>query len=245
MPIDSNFNSIHEKEWEINFAQCAPNGALNYTDLCNLLQLTAAEHADLGGISFTDMQEYHQAWVLSRMRIEIEMLPKWRDKVMVKTWIESLENSRSTRVLEVYSDNKRIISCETFWAVINTEKRRPEPLALPHDHFQKFPLNFTTLERVKKIKLPSDSVKVGTHKVVFSDLDVVNHVNNVKYLEWCLDLVEPKILLHQTFKSLDMNFLNELLLENEVELFSSTKENDTVFCVSKNHKNCFSLEFRI
>ncbi|CAM3955171.1 acyl-[acyl-carrier-protein] thioesterase [Flavobacterium antarcticum] len=245
MPIDSNFKSVHEKEWEINFSQCAPNGALNYTDLCNLLQLTAAEHADLGGISFTDMQEFHQAWVLSRMRIEIESLPKWRDKVIVKTWIVSLENSRSTRVLEVYKDNVRIISCETFWAVINTERRRPEPLALPHEHFEKFPLKFTTTERVKKIKLPADSAKVGIHKVVFSDLDVVNHVNNVKYLEWCLDLVEPKILLHQTFKSLDMNFLNELLLENEVELFSSTKDNDTIFSVAKDSKNCFSLEFTV
>lgn len=245
MPIDPNFTSVHEKEWTINFAQCAPNGALNYTDLCNILQLTAAEHADLGGISFTDMQEFHQAWVLSRMRIEIESLPKWRDTITVKTWIVSLENSRSTRVLEVYKGNATIISCETFWAVINTEKRRPEPLALPHDHFQKFPSRFATVERVKKIKLPSDSLKVGTHKVVFSDLDVVNHVNNVKYLEWCLDFVEPKILLHHTFRSIDMNFLNELLLENEVDLLSSTKDQDTVFCVVKEGKNCFSLEFKI
>ena len=245
MPIDSNFRSVHEKEWEINFSQCAPNGALNYTDLCNLLQLTAAEHADLGGISFTDMQEFHQAWVLSRMRIEIESLPKWRDIVIVKTWIVSLENSRSTRVLEVYKNEVRIISCETFWAVINTERRRPEPLALPHDHFKKFPLNYTTVERVKKIKIPAESVNVGTHKVVFSDLDVVNHVNNVKYLEWCLDLVEPQILLDRTFNSLDMNFLNELLLENEVELFSSTHGNTTVFSVAKDAKNCFSLEFTV
>jgi medium-chain acyl-[acyl-carrier-protein] hydrolase len=245
MPINSSFKSIHEKEWEINFSQCAPNGALNYTDLCNILQLTAAEHADLGGISFTDMQEFHQAWVLSKMRIEIKSLPKWREQILVKTWIVSLENSRSTRVLEVYKDNKKIISCETFWAVLNTEKRRPEPLALPHEHFEKFPLNYTTSERVKKIKLPADSIKVGTHKVVFSDLDVVNHVNNVKYLEWCLDFVKSKVLLQQTFKSLDMNFLNELLLENEVEIFCSTKDNNTIFSVAKDTKNCFSLEFTV
>ena len=145
MPISSNFNSIFEKEWEINFSQCAPNGALNYTDLCNLLQLTAAEHADLGGISFTDMQEFNQAWVLSRMRIEIESLPKWRDIIIVKTWIVSLENSRSIRVLEVFNNDRKIISCETFWAVINTKIRRPEPLALPHDHFITYQEAFSTV----------------------------------------------------------------------------------------------------
>jgi hypothetical protein len=42
-----------------------PNGYLKYTDLCNILQLTAASHSDMGGISFSDMQEFNQAWVLS------------------------------------------------------------------------------------------------------------------------------------------------------------------------------------
>jgi hypothetical protein len=54
-----------------------PNGYLKYTDLCNMLQLTAASHSDMGGISFSDMQEFNQAWV-SKMRVEITELPKWR-----------------------------------------------------------------------------------------------------------------------------------------------------------------------
>jgi hypothetical protein len=41
-------------------------------------QLTAASHSDMGGISFSDMQEFNQAWVLSKMRVEITELPKWR-----------------------------------------------------------------------------------------------------------------------------------------------------------------------
>jgi acyl-ACP thioesterase len=242
MPILPSFQYIYDKAWEINFLQCAPNGLLNYTDLCHLLQLTAAEHAESGGISFTDMQEFHQAWVLSKMRIEIETLPKWRDIITIKTWIVSLENSRSTRVLEVYNRGKKIISCETFWVVINTKIRRPENLALPHEHFQKYPEKFVTQERVKKIKIPQDSEIIGQHKVVFSDLDVVNHVNNVKYLEWCLDCVSTDLLLHHTFKSLDLNFVNELILAEEVQIHTSTSEKQTIFSVLKAEKNCFSLE---
>lgn len=244
MPLNPNFSSIHEKEWKINFSQCAPNGALNYTDLCNLLQLTAAEHADLGGISFNDMQKFNQAWVLSRMRIEIDILPLWNESIIIKTWIVSLENSRSTRMLEVYKNNQRIIACETFWVVLNTEIRRPETLALPHEHFEKFADKIATRERVKKIQVPTDSKIVGTHEVVFSDLDVVNHVNNVKYLEWCLDCLPPDLLLKKSFKSLDMNFLNELLLQQKVVLHSAAIEKTIVFSVMKDAKNCFSLELK-
>ena len=136
MPISANFTSILSKDWEINFTQCMPNGYLKYTDLCNILQLTAAAHSELGGISFSDMQKFDQAWVLSRMRVEITLLPKWKDVVTVKTWINTLENSRSVRALEMYVNGNKIIGSETFWAVFNTEIRRPEPLALPHEHFE-------------------------------------------------------------------------------------------------------------
>ena len=139
MPIATTFLSIFSKDWEINFTQCTPNGYLKYTDLCNLLQLTAAAHSELGGISFSDMQEFNQAWVLSRMRVEVSELPKWKDTVTIKTWINTLENSRSVRALEVYVNEKKIVGSETFWAVLNTEKRSPEALALPYEHFEIYP----------------------------------------------------------------------------------------------------------
>ena len=117
MPIAPNFTSRLEQDWEITFLQCYPNGYLKYTDLCNILQLTAGSHAELGGISFSDMQVHHQAWVLSRMRVEIKRLPKWKETVTVKTWINSLENSRSIRCLELYIGDEKIIGCETLLSI--------------------------------------------------------------------------------------------------------------------------------
>src|SRR6478752_4157544 len=97
MPIAANFTSVFSKDYEIDFSHCAPTGFLKYTELCNLFQLTATAHADIGGISYTDMQEFQQSWVLSRMRVEVAALPKWKETVTVKTWIVNLEKSRSIR----------------------------------------------------------------------------------------------------------------------------------------------------
>ncbi|MCY1490814.1 Acyl-ACP thioesterase [compost metagenome] len=242
MPIASNFTSIFSKDWELNFTQCTPNGYLKYTDLCNILQLTAGDHAEIGGISFTDMQEFHQAWVLSRMKLEIESLPKWKDVVTVKTWIISLENSRSVRALEMYVGGKKIIGSETYWAVFNTKLRRPEPLALPHEHFEKYATKFSTEERVKKIDLPKEMKNASERKVVLSDLDIVNHVNNVKYLEWCLDLVNFKSILKQDLKSFDMNFMKELVLGDEVSIEEASLDNKSIYSIAKEGKTCFALE---
>lgn len=244
MPIAPNFTSVFSKDWEINFTQCTPNGYLKYTDLCNILQLTAGDHAEIGGISFTDMQEFNQAWVMSRMKLEIGALPKWKDTVTVKTWIISLENSRSVRALELYVGNKKLIGCETFWAVFNTKIRRPEGLALPHEHFEKFSDRFSTLERVKKIDLYDERKNVNKRKVVLSDLDIVNHVNNVKYLEWCLDLLDRRTILKQKIVSMDMNFMKELVLDDEVSIAGFLNEDKHVFAILKDEKACFALELQ-
>lgn len=245
MPIAPNFTSILSKDWEINFTQCMPNGYLKYTDLCNLLQLTAAAHSDMGGISFSDMQEFNQAWVLSRMRVEITALPKWGDVVTVTTWINTLENSRSVRALEMHVNGKKIVGSETFWAVFNTEKRRPEALALPYAHFELYPEKKATKEGFSKINISTEKEQLFEKTVFLSDLDIVNHVNNVKYLEWCIDLMDEQIILNQEIKSFEMNFLKELSLKDKVIVHENVSDEAIIFSISKEDKNSFALQLNL
>jgi len=213
MPLSKHFSSIFEQNFDINFLQCYPNGLLKYTDLCNIFQITAGIHADLGGISFSDMQEHHQAWVMSKMRLEIIRLPKWKEKVTVKTWIKSLENSRSTRCLELYRGDEKLASCETYWVAMNTQTRKPENLALPHEHFIKYPNHSVTEKSVQRINLDIPFEKILDYKVQLSDLDILNHVNNVKYLEWCLNTMDKKNILKQHIKGFEMNFFERIKFE--------------------------------
>jgi len=245
MPISKDFTSILTQDWEINFLQCYPNGYLKYTDLCNIIQLTAGVHAEMGGISFSDMQVHHQAWVLSRMRVEVKRLPKWKEVVTVKTWINSLEKSRSIRCLEVFIGNEKIVGCETFWAVFNTQTRRPENLALAHEHFEKYPNDKATAVQVSKIDTSTNKSFISEKLVLFSDLDIVNHANSVKYLEWCLDYYEPKLLLEQSIQSFEMNYLKEVSLNETVTIERSDVHNSTTFTVQSKEKICFALQLNL
>lgn len=242
MPISDTFTSVYSHDWEINFLQCTPNGLLKHTELCNLLQLTAGYHAELGGLSFTDMQQHDQAWVLSRMRVEIDELPKWRDVVTVKTWIYDLQGSRSIRALEMWLGDKKLAGSVTYWAVFNTKLRKAEALALPHEHFEKYPDREATAESFKKINLLRETTVAIDKKVLLSDLDIVFHANNVKYLEWCLDYIDHKPLLRQQLKSFDMNYMRELMLNDSIQINVATEDKHTYFSVTKDEKPSFALE---
>lgn len=76
-----------------------------------------------------------------------------------------------------------------------------------------------------RIEIDDSKELLFERKVVLSDLDIVNHVNNVKYLEWCLDVVDETIMLNKSIGSLDMNFLKELpSLAEVVEIHESNRE---------------------
>lgn len=193
-------------------------------------------------MSFTDMQEHDQAWVLSRMRVEIDELPKWRDVVTVKTWIHDLQGSRSIRALEMYIGDKKIIGSTTYWAVFNTKLRKAEALAVPHEHFELFPDMHPTEETFSKINMNREMESRSERKVVLSDLDIVFHANNVKYLEWCLDTVDHRPILKQQLKSFDMNYLRELMLGDTVQIMSGSEEKQSYFTIMKDNKASFALE---
>ncbi len=240
MPISPNFTSIYLQNFEIGFQHCYPNGFLKHTEICNLFQIVAGIHADLGGISYLDMQQHHQAWVLSRMRIEITKLPKWRDVITIKTWIKTLENSRSIRCLEMYLNDEKIIGCETFWVVINTKTRRPDNLALPHTHFEKFDTDSISTP-IHKINIPEVFTFKNEKIIQLSDIDIVNHANNVKYLEWCLDVTNVEMVLSNKIKALNLNYLQELNYNDAIEIHHT----ENSFLITKEGKNCFVLEIEM
>jgi len=210
-----------------------------------MLQAVAGKHSALGGMSYFDMQKHNQAWVLSSMHIEITHLPIWHETIEITTWIEHLEGLRSVRDFEVKLHNQKIIGANSLWVVLNTEKRRPERIALPHDHLQKYPDKKPTETPFLKIDLTKEVQLVQEHRVTYSDLDPVHHVNNVKYIEWCLDCLPLEVLENKTIKTIDVNYIKEVKFNNIVEIFRSDIKENIYFYIKLNSQICFAMHLQI
>lgn len=245
MPIAPDFKSKHYKAWKVYFPQCYPNAYLKLQEMANYFQITASEHAILGGVGFNDLQKFNQSWVLNRMRIEIDEMPGWMNDIEVNTWVEELKGAKSTRDFTIEREGKKLVGVSSLWAIFNTERRRPDVLQINTDHIERFPdLHATTLPH-QKINLDVEMTEKYFYKVQFSDIDIVNHVNNTKYLEWCLNHVDPKIVLENQIKAIDLNFMREMSLGDEVTIEKATFENKILFKISKNEQACFACQFEL
>ena len=242
MPIDKSFHPIFIKNTEINFLQCYPGGALKYTDMCHLLQLIAGEHAAMGGLSFSDMQPVHQAWVLQKMEITIHSLPQWKDTVLLKTYVIKMEIGTSTRMIEMYKEEKLLVQAVSSWAVMDTQKRRSTSLALPYNHFLNHDLVNIEINNIHEETFETEEHETRNQIVLLSDLDLLNHANNVKYLEWCLNFFHSYELVQTPIRKFTMSFIRELREGDMIQIQRSSTHFLSYFEIYRCEKKCFELK---
>lgn len=246
MPLSKDFKSIHFKIWETYFSQAYPNGRLKFPELANILQLTAAEHADLGGVGFSDLSQHDLSWVMNRMRIEVEEMPSFGKPLEIKTWIEELKGFKSIRNFEVYGEGHKMIGVSSLWAIFNMKTRRPGALPFDTSYVEQFPELHATHIPNQRIDLNFPTQDIFPQKVQFSDLDIVNHVNNTKYLEWCLNHLDSRLILENKIKAIDVNFIKELSLGEEIHIHRGVLENGNIgFKIQKGEQICFACVFEI
>ena len=71
--------------------------------------------------------------------------------------------------------------------------------------------------------------RVGGKTAEFSDLDMIGHVNNAKYIEWILNDWVRQSGAASACKSLEINYLNEVLNGETCHIFSQKKEHAIYF----------------
>ena len=236
MPISPNFTSIYSKQFEIDFFDCTPDGFIKLSSFCKLIQQASSDHAVHGGISFWDLQKDKQAWVLNKFRLEIkEELPRWQDLITIETWIENLDGIRSTRNFDIFLGKKLIASATSLWVIINTQRRRPEALRLNHDHFVKCE-GKNNVEGTFTLFPSQDNeqVQLNEDKVRYSDLDMVDHVTNTKYLEWIIDSMKDNDIILNKIKTVDMLFKKELSFKQQYSIVYKQEEKTQHFFTIKN-----------
>lgn len=237
--------SNYFKHWEIYISQCSANSHLKLTELSNICQQTAALHSAAWGMSYFDMQKFNQAWVLSTMRFEIFDLPIWHENIQSETWIESLKGMRSIRDFEIKKGERVVARASSLWVVLNTEKRRPEPLAIPYDNLEQYPERKATTIPTGRIDLTKPAVKVAERKVVYSDLDIVGHANNVKYMEWCFDVMNREVFDKNQIQAMDLNYLKEIHFEDIVDIKMHSEEKFIYFYITREDAICFALRIEL
>lgn len=201
-------------------------GKVPLTVICNYLLNSAGLHARERSFGIDDLLQQHKAWVLSRFRVVMQQYPKRDDHIFVETWVESMQGLFTLRKFNLLDANKQWLgSASTSWALIDWDTRRPQRI----DEFVKnpplVPQKECLAESPEKIDIPQPTEKIDTVTVKYSDLDILRHLNSVKYIQWVVDTFPLTYFENNQLIQFQINYLAETQYGEEIEIYTIQNHN--------------------
>ncbi len=198
-----------------------------FMDLAQEIAYWAAEEL---GFGYDALHVHHTAWVLSRLHFHFEAPPKWRDEVNLYTWHKGPDGLFFLRDFYLQDpDGRRLVTCTSSWVVIDERTRRlvrPEDLK---DLLSVEPgLDSAIDEPAPKVSMPrgAEPEPAGTHTVSYSDVDIIGHTNNARYMVWAMDCLDYGEASARRVRDVYVNFNKETTPGTVVELFRLRAEED-------------------
>ncbi|MGD8779752.1 MAG: thioesterase [Ignavibacteria bacterium] len=214
--MEKTYELQREKEFSITSYNADFEGKATLPSFMQFLQEIAWEHAEHLDLGFSHLTEQNVLWVLARLKIKVNEFPNWQNVVKVKTWAAGKDNLFWYRDFKIFDSNGNVLAkATTSWIIINIETRRPQRAD------KMFRVAIDVDERVFDEKLgklpPLNCTDIKYQKVVgYSDLDLNDHVNNVKYIEWILDSYPLNFFKENKIDTVEVNYLAEAMYGDKI-----------------------------
>ncbi len=220
--------TIHS--FEVDF-----NHQLSITALFNLFQEIAWEHAKILHFGWEDLMQKEQFWVLSRVRVEVNRLPRWTENVTLVTYPRGVDGLFALRDYEMFESNgNRIIAASSSWLILNLQTRRPVRLT-DFDHGMEYAQRAAL--RANPGKIASNGfapVLTDNFNVKTGDIDVNGHVNNVRYIDWAYNAFDLDHYKKFSPAFIEVNFLAEGRMGDEIAIkLAEYNDNEHVIDITR------------
>ena len=175
---------------------CDFSGRLFMGHLGNHMLNAADFHSTDRGFGMRYLMTIQRSWVLSRLAIEMEEMPRQYDRFNVETWVEGAMRyftNRNFRVVATTANGEeRVFGYgRSIWAMIDTETRQPTDILAIHDGAINEWIEKEKpcpIEKGGRVKMSDEAEFVRTIDTHYNDVDINGHINSVKYIEHLLDL---------------------------------------------------------
>lgn len=156
--------------------------------------LNAADfHSNDRSYGMNYLNTINKTWVLSRLAIEVNDMPRAYDKLFIETWVDGAMRYFTSRNFKVVGEDGNVFGYgRSIWAMIDTVSRQPVDILAIHDGLiaeyidKDYPCPIRKASRVPII--PEDTTFARSIDTYYNDVDVNGHINSVKYIEHVLDL---------------------------------------------------------
>ena len=219
---------IWQETFPVRFGAIDRSDTLTLDSMFQFFQEAAICHAENLGVGREDMARTGQVWILSRISVQVNRRPNYRETITVRSWPRGWEKLFAIRDYDIWGKyDVPAVSARSGWLIVDMEKRRP---LRPQSVMDSLPKN----EGVDALtwgpiglEERGNLQKTGERKALYTDVDYNGHVNNVSYIQWIEDALDPQLLEKANRMRFDINYLSEILSGETVEILSAPFDDES------------------
>lgn len=216
-----------DKKFELRYSEMDKTGDTAPTTILTLLEETAADHCYSIDNSLYDLKEQDIGWVLLSGIMQMYRYPSYKEKIIIRTWMSTYSIIKGIRENIIYDEQDNIIGrAKGLWVFFDIKRRRP--VQIFDDIKEKW--SYCYEESIKQnisinIEVSESGSHIKKHDVNRYDIDMYNHLNNIRYLQWVIDSMDEDIVDNCFLSSIEGRFVAEV------------KEGDTILTLTKKDIN--------
>ncbi len=212
--------------------------------LYRCLQLTADEHVNRLKFEGDDMGGHRYSWVLTRNELFIDRYPVFKEPFEIYTATCEVRHGVYPRYFEIRDNQgQKIGHCMSMWVVFDLEKRC---MVAESESGIRVGAELSAAEMPKLPSAPrplkEGESKIAKRTVAYSDLDLLNHMNNTKYVDWLCDMVEIEKFKDHIISHMIINYAEESRPGTELTLELKEKDNSFSFRDLSEGKSHFVIQ---
>ena len=190
-----------------------------------LLNCSNSHSMDLGiGMGRYDNNFY--MWVITRLVVNLDEPIHKGQTFKIETWISKVFHSFINREYVIMNDDSKVIgTASSVWALIDSKMRMSVNLVNlfgPN-------LNQVVNEKTNNLSIDKKRFKLAesaNHSsliVKYSDIDINQHMNSIKYIEHALDLYPSEFYFNHFLNRIEVQYVHEaslndnLLINNKID----------------------------
>ena len=192
------------KNFETDFKQ-----QLKPSAMLGLFQEIAADHSEEMGFGHSVLKKEDMFWVLSKIYVEVERKPVYREKIVTSTWPHSPNKAIFERSFAVTAENGEVLlRAFSRWCVLSGKGRIVPASRVPclvDDFIEERSVLFDDGVFVP----PERTVPAFSFKVANSEYDLNYHVNNIKYADYVFNCFTVAELESRPLKNFQIHYVKQ------------------------------------
>lgn len=197
-----------------------PLKRLSIPAIFGILGDAAGRDAARRGWGYHELARRNQAWVLIRSKMQINRQPLWGEEIIIRTWPKQMEGVVAYRDFQVFDTTRSLLLAgSSAWTLMDLASRKPVRLMGPEYQTGDLAGQQAIPDKPSKISWPSDMQVIGELSAKYGQMDMNNHVNNSRYIEWILNELPVDILLNRLLREVEVNFISEVMYNDEIQVF--------------------------